>query len=338
MTRIGPKTTALVLGATGGIGGAVMEGLVGRGATVRALSRNAGAAADRNRLVDWRQGDAMEAKDVLDAAKGVDIIVHAVNPPRYRHWDRLVLPMLENTIAAARATGATILLPGTTYNFGPDAFPLIEDDAPQNPMTSKGRIRKAMEDRLRAAADEGVRSIVLRAGDFFGAGAGNSWFAQVLVSPGRPVNTITLPGDAGIGHQWAYLPDVAAAMLGLLDRRDSLNAFEAAQFGGTWDADGLVLARSISRVLGRSDIKLRGFPWWTLPFAAPFSETVREIRKMRYLWRQPVQMDNAKLISLIGEEPQTPLDQAVYATLRGLGCLQPDHMVRRAGEPRALLG
>jgi hypothetical protein len=34
--------------------------------------------------------------------------------------------MLDNTITAARAAGA--LLPGTVYNFGPDAFPDLPRD------------------------------------------------------------------------------------------------------------------------------------------------------------------------------------------------------------------
>jgi hypothetical protein len=54
-------------------------------------------------------------------------IVHAVNPPEYRNWAALVLPMIENTIAAAKTSGARILLPGTIYNFGPDAFPVFTE-------------------------------------------------------------------------------------------------------------------------------------------------------------------------------------------------------------------
>ena len=63
-----------------------------------------------------------------------------------------------------------------------------------------------MERRLAAA---GVPVLIVRAGDFFGPGAGNNWFAQGLVKPGRPLASVTLPGDPGIGHQWAYVPDVA---------------------------------------------------------------------------------------------------------------------------------
>jgi nucleoside-diphosphate-sugar epimerase len=44
------------------------------------------------------------------------------------------------------------------------------------------------------------------------------------------------------------------------------------------------------------------------------------MREMRYLWREPVRMDNARLITALGQEPHTPLDEAVEATLIGLGC------------------
>ena len=42
---------------------------------------------------------------------------------------------------------------------------------------------------------------------------------------------------------------------------------------------------------------------------------------MRYLWRTPVGMDNAKLVAFLGREPHTPLEEAVEAALEGMGCL-----------------
>ena len=333
MRKMGQNDRVLVLGATGGIGGAMVDVLLARGVSLRALHRQAA----RDGRIDWQQGDAMAAEDVLRAAQGASVIVHAVNPPGYRDWNRLVLPMLDNTIAAARATGATVLLPGNIYNFGPDVFPLIQDGAPQNPQTEKGRIRLVMEERLRQAAQTGVRSIVLRAGDFFGPGSGNSWFAQAIVKAGQPVRAITQPGRAGVGHQWAYLPDVAAAMLALLDRREDLAAFEAAQFGGHWDEDGTAITDAIRRIVGRPDLPVRRFPWWTLPLAAPFSQTLREIWAMRYLWQQPVRMDNARLVSLIGPEPHTPLDLAVRTSLTALGCLEDADAIMPNGSQIAAL-
>ena len=38
--------------------------------------------------------------------------------------------VIENTIAAAKDSGARILLPGTIYNYGLDAFPIVKEDSP----------------------------------------------------------------------------------------------------------------------------------------------------------------------------------------------------------------
>jgi hypothetical protein len=40
---------------------------------------------------------------------------------------------------------------------------------------------------------------------------------------------------------------------------------------------------------------------------------------MRYLWRHPVRLDNRRLVAFLGEEPHTPLREAVRTTLVGLG-------------------
>ncbi len=322
------QPTALVLGATGGIGGEVARRLQARGWQIRALHRSALEPAVRANGYDWIAGDAMNPAQVLAAARGAALIVHAVNPPGYRDWDKLVLPMLDNSIAAAQATGARILLPGTVYNYGPDAFPLLTEDAPQQPLTRKGGIRVEMEQRLRAAADRGVHSLIVRAGDFFGPQAANNWFAQGLVKPGKPATAVTYPGVAGIGHQWAYLPDVAETMVQLLERADALEPFAAFHMQGHWDADGRQMVAAIGRALGRPALKARAFPWWALTLGAPFVPLFREMREMRYLWQQPVRMSNAKLIKLLGREPHTPLDQAVRTTLAGLGCLAAQSVAR----------
>lgn len=311
--------TALVLGATGGIGGEVALHLAGRGWTVRALSR--ACEAGQRQGIAWERGDALNAADIRRAAAGASLIVHAVNPPGYRDWDRLVLPMLDNTIGAARLAGARVLLPGTVYNYGPDAFPLIGEEAPQNPLTRKGRIRVEMERRLRAAAEAGdVRALIVRAGDFFGPRAGNNWFGQVLAKAGARPRSLTYPGRQGVGHQWAYLPDVAATMAQLAERED-LGAFARFHMEGEWDADGGGMIGAVRRALSEPGLPVRRLPWLALRLASPVVPLFRELAEMRYLWQRPVRLDNRRLVGRLGAEPHTPLDVAVRATLAGLGCL-----------------
>ena len=320
MTQDTSSKIALVLGATGGIGGTLARRLMGAGWQIRALHRNADKVRQAEPGYEWVQGDAMSAEEVARAAAGATLIVHAVNPAGYRNWGELVLPMIDNTIVAGCVTGATILLPGTIYNFGPDAFPDLTEESPQNPQTAKGRIRAEMERRLRQATTRGARVLIVRAGDFFGPEAANNWFSQGMVQPGRPVKSVIYPGRKGMGHQWAYLPDVAETMVRLIERRHELPKFAVYHMEGIWDADGRALIEAIGRVAGRKPA-VWSFPWWSMPLLAPFVPLFKELQEMRYIWSTPIRMKNDRLVSVLGEEPRTPLDIAIRHTLESMGCL-----------------
>ena len=317
--------TALVIGATGGVGGEVARTLLARGWRVRALNRNPETAARSNpgmTGIEWVRGDAVDAASVVAAAQGAALIVHGANPPGYHNWAGLAVPMLDATIAAAEASGATILFPGTVYNFGPDAGSVIGEASPQHPRTRKGAIRVEMEQRLEAASRDGVQVIIVRAGDFFGPKtSANSWFSNALAQPGQPVRLMMYPGPRKIGHAWAYLPDLAETMVRLVERADNLARFEVFHFEGHWLEPGVEIAEAVRRVLGRPKLPILPFPWALAVVLSPFVEMFREVLEMRYLWREPLRLDNAKLVAVLGAEPHTPLDRAVHDSLEGLGCL-----------------
>lgn len=312
--------TALVLGATGGIGGETAAALARHGWHIRALSRK-GQPADDATGWAWRQGDALDKTSVVRAAEGVQAIVHAVNTPGYRDWDKLVLPMIDNTIEAARASGARVVLPGTIYNYGPDAFPLLKENSPQRATTHKGQIRIALEKRLEDAARDGVRSLVVRFGDFFGPKPGNSWFSQGMVKPGAPLRSVSYPGEKGVGHAWTYLPDAGETLARLLERDAELEPFARFHFRGHHDADGTQMVAALRRAVGNPRLPVRPLPWFVFKLGAPFNETMRELYAVRPLWRTPIELDNTRLGHFLGEEPHTPLDEAIMTTLVSLGCL-----------------
>ncbi|MEK1894434.1 MAG: hypothetical protein AAAB20_14350, partial [Rhizobium sp.] len=54
---------------------------------------------------------------------------------------------------------------------------------------------------------------------------------------------------------------------------------------------------------------------------APFVTFMRELKEMRYLWQEPLRMSNERLVCALGSEPNTPIDEAVRASLVSLGCL-----------------
>ena len=302
--------TALVIGATGGFGQAAASALVQGGWKVRALTRQDPVAlAARSPRIEWRRGDAMQREDVIRATADVDVVVHAANPPMYRNWPGTVVPMLDNAIAAATASGARLAYPGSLYNYAPDSGALIGEDHPEHPLTRKGRIRVAMEASLREASIRGLRVLVLRCGDFFGPHAPASWLHSVIASSPRRIVT---PERPGVTHAWCYLPDAAATLTRLLAHDASLPAF--ARFG----LRGHVLTgRGMAEAVRdhRGGGRIWAFPWAAAGVAAPFSPFMRELREMRYLWTRSLALDNRRLVAAIGGEPHTPLADAVRASL-----------------------
>jgi nucleoside-diphosphate-sugar epimerase len=310
--------TALIVGITGSLGREVTGALLRRGWQVRALHRDPAAAAASGTLpnsVQWVKGDAMRSSDVIEAAHGTALIVHAANPPKYRNWRGLALPMLENTIAAARIANARILLPATIYNFGADAPRVLKENSPQIPTTRKGQVRVEMELMLQKASLYGVRSIVVRAGDFFGPGAGNSWLTQGMIRARDRVRSVFYPGPPEVGHSWAYLPDLAETMARLIECGHPMRDYEVFHFRGHWLERGVQMAEEVCRVRGMSGRRITPFPWWAIKLASPFVNVCHEMLEMRYLWQVPLQMDNSKLRALIGSESHTPIEAALAATL-----------------------
>jgi nucleoside-diphosphate-sugar epimerase len=320
---------ALIIGATGAFGSHAAAALIKHGWSVRALARDPDAARVRAPAmpIDWVKGDAMDPPSVLAAAAGAQLIVHAVNPPGYRNWAGTVLPMIEATIAAAKANGARILVPGNVYNFAPDAGGAIAEDATQAPVTRKGAIRVEMERRLRAASEEGVRVLMLRAGDFFGAGGANSALDWLVLKRKGRAAAMFRPGPGKVRRAFAYLPDLAETAARLLDREADLGAFEVFHFAGHFiSLDELVAA--VRRASGRPGLPTLPFPWALMGLMSPWDETLRELMEMRYLWRSPIGLSNARLTSFLGDEPQTPL---ITALRESLGV---DEAQAAAAEPR----
>ena len=317
MTSHEDAPLALVIGATGGIGGAVADRLLAGGWRVRALHRDPETArrSSGREGLEWDRGDAMVEADVVAAAQGARLIVHGANPPGYRNWAGLAMPMLASTIAAAKASGARILFPGNVYNFGPDAWPVAAESAPQNPLTRKGRLRVEME---RSLAQSGAKVLIVRAGDFFGPAPGGNWLAQGLVKAGRPIAAVTYPGPLDRPHAWAWLPDLAESMVRLAGR-DDLAQVEVFHHRGH-AVTGAELVAALEAAAGRR-LAVRKLPWLALRAIAPFNETFREMLEMRYLWDEALVLDNARLVARLGVEPHTPIVQALRLALQGLDAL-----------------
>jgi nucleoside-diphosphate-sugar epimerase len=305
----------LVLGAAGRLGYKAAEAFRDDGWQVASLVRP-GAAKHAPRQTEVLEVDALDHTAVAAAAQGADVVLHALNPP-YTQWSRLASPLAYSAITAAERAGATLLLPGNLYNHGSPLPPLIDESTPMRPTSRKGRLRVMIEDHMAEAAERGLRTIVLRAGDFFGGGRG-SWLDLVIANEiGR--GRLTYPGPIDLVHEWAYLPDLAAALVRLAAIRERLQRFDAFGFPGH-AVTGRELTTAIAKASGRG-LQVKRMSWWLIHASQPFFPLGRELSEIAYFWNASHRIEGGKLRAAIGDIPHTPLDVAVARALHDLGAV-----------------
>ena len=322
------QTTVLILGVRGRLGLAAARAF--RDAGWRVLGQlRPGATLPTEPHIEWLATDLHDTQALANAARGASVVVHAVNPP-YPRWEQEALPALEHAIALASTLKAVLMLPGNVYNFGASMPAVLCEDTAQQAQTRKGKIRVAMEQRMRQAGAAGeLRSVVIRAGDFFGSGKG-SWF-DLAVTKNLRKGELSYPGAWDVPTAWAYLPDLAqtferVARCALVEP-GRFKPFETFHFkgykltGADWMAALEPLAREQRWLPSQATLKRGAMPWWlfkALGWAVPM---FRELAEMQYLWHTPHALANDKLVALIGAEPHTPLAQAARGALADLGLL-----------------
>lgn len=312
--------TVLILGARGRFGLCAARAFAQAGWRVLGQTRPQ-AQTPKHEAIEWIGIDLFDTQALAQAAAGATVVVHALNPAyTNKVWQTEVLPMTDAAIAISRTLGATLMVPGNVYNFGAAMPQVLREDTAQTARTVKGQIRIAMERRLQHS---GVRSIVIRAGDFFGGGKG-TWIDMAMVKDMRK-GRFTYPGAPDTATPWAYLPDLARTFVAVAQRRSELPDFEVLHFAGhcitgqRWLEVLTMIAQAQGWVQPGAALKMAQMPWPVIRLGALVVPTWAALLEMRYLWQTPHALANDKLTALIGAEPHTPLTAAALATLVDLG-------------------
>ncbi len=278
--------TVLVLGASGHSGGAFVEAFAAAGWHVRRFRRGEDPAA---------------------AAQGADLVVNAMNPPDYHDWTRQIPRITEIAMAAARASGARVLIPGNVYVFGTQPAPWSAA-TPHRPCSRKGQVRAEMEASWR---NSGLPVTILRAGDFVDGRKPGLLLGRVVLKNLQKGRIVAL-GRADVPRAHAYLPDLARAAVALAER-DDLPVFADISFPGhTFSI--IDLQAEIAQQTGQRPA-IRPFAWWAMRLAAPVWELARELDEMRYLYDHPHSLEGAAFSALVPDFVPTPFAEVVAGHL-----------------------
>ncbi len=299
----------VVMGASGGIGGALVRELARRGRRVRAVNRRGDAPGPSG--VERLAADVATPEGAKAAAAGAAVVYHCAQPP-YTDWPAAFPRLTEAIAEGAAAAGAKLVLADNLYGYGPHDGPLTED-LPAAATGPKGRVRAEMADRLLASHREGrLRVAIGRASNYYGPGGRNSVTGDRLFMAAVAGRTVRWVGRLDQPHTLSYLEDVAAgvATLGEQDRAD----------GQAWHlpaADPLTGRQFLELVVaasgGRSRIATSSAAM--VRVAGVFVPFIREVGEVLYEFQAPYVVDWSKFGQSFGPFTPTPHAEAVARTV-----------------------
>ena len=298
----------VVLGASGGLGNAVVRKLTELGRKVRAVNRS--GKIDVPAGVETLSADVTNPEDVLKVCEGASVIYHCVNVP-YFHWKKKLHGITDNIIQAAEKENALLVYGDNLYMYG-YVDGKISENLPHSASGEKGKIRAEVAKKFLDAHKSGrIKVVTGRGPDFYGPHANNALLGERTFIPALKGKTVNLIGDVTKKHTYIYIDDFARGLVMLAD--------DETTYGDEWIISSAEtkttkeLLDLISEKINKP-IKLRTAGKVMVSFFGLFSPLMRELKEMMYQWENDYVVDHSKFQEHFVFEP-TSHDEAIEKTI-----------------------
>jgi nucleoside-diphosphate-sugar epimerase len=300
---------AVVLGASGGTGRAIVDELVRQGRRVRAVSRR--GVTGLHASVEQVRADLYQPAEAVRATAGAAVVYHAAQPA-YDQWAGNFERLNTSVGDAAAAAGARLVFTDNLYLYGPGASPMRET-TPQRATDRKGALRIRLAADLLARHERGDLEVVIgRSSDYFGPHGVNSGLGERLFGSMLAGKAAAGAGSIDREHSFSYLPDMARAFVTLGDRDEAA--------GRAWHLP--VMDPMTVRAFMERSFAVAGLPVkvhvdgpMTLRVAGLFMPMAREVGVVLYQWTEPFTSDWSAFEATFGPFGRTPLDEALTTTI-----------------------
>jgi len=299
----------IVLGINGHIGNAVARAFLAAGYSVDGFGRS-----NKHPIpgVNFIKGDAADVEAMHAAIGDTDLVFNGLNLPYHQWTEGRMEAQTDKVIAALGTAGKTLLFPGNIYNYAATDR-VVTPDLAQHPQTPRGEIRVRVENLYRAAAARGdMQFLMLRAGDFYGPGTTGDWFDLAMMT-GAGKGKVSVMGVRGVGHAWAYLPDLGRAFVKVAEARTKLGSFENFHFAGHFVTPDQM--HDAIAAVAPQGTKFGSVARWMFPLIGLVDPIMRDIARMAYLWENPMELRDARLDAILGKTFATPFGKAVAETV-----------------------
>ena len=301
-----------ILGANGVIARELSGALAKSSQPVRQVSRNPHRINETDEVIT---ADLLDSKATANAVAGSEL-VYLVAGLKYNTsvWQEQWPRVMRNVIDACQRHGSRLVFFDNVYAYGRVDGQMTEE-TPFNPISKKGEVRAKIATLLLDEIHRGnLQAMIVRAADFYGPGAVNSFPNAVVFQRLKAKKSPQWIGNPTAIHTFTFTPDAgpALAVLGA--------APEA--FGQTWHLPttkepftGTDFVRLACELAGQPN-KLMVAPHWMMKLMGLFVPVLRENEEMMYQLNFDYRFDSTKIESAFGLKA-TLYRQGIGDTLNG---------------------
>lgn len=280
-----------ILGAGGAIGRDLAKELKQYTTKIRLVSRNPKAINPDDELY---AADLSNPATIDKAVEGSEIVYLTVGfDYDIKVWRKTWPAVIKATIDACEKHKAKLVFFDNVYMYDLAAIPHMTEDAPMNPPSKKGAVRKQLVEMIFDAIRAGrIQALIARGADFYGPKNTTSFLIETIYKPLKQGKNANVLAAANHKHAYTYTPDAAkaTAMLG--------NA--PAAYNQIWHVpthpDTLTQKEWVELFAKELGVKPRysvlpkfliGVLGWFVPF-------MRETHEMLYQWDRDYFLDSSK--------------------------------------------
>lgn len=304
------NSNILVLGY-GAVGKATVARLLAEGHKVTVAQRS--RPKDLPPEAQFLTCDVLDLVSLNEATKNASQIVVALGF-KYdgKVWRDVWPRAMANLIESCTQGGQRIVFIDNLYMYGPQTTPLRED-MPLSNYGAKPAIRADVTKLWMAAAAAGqIKIAALRAPDFYGPHVELSLWGPESLGAIAKGKAGRIPMPLNIPHDFAYVPDIARAVVTLLNAPDDA-------YGQAWHVPvaptrtAKELINIAEQHLGRK-VKVSSVSPLMLKLLGLFIPFIREFNEMSFNFDKPYQVDASKFSKRFWSDA-TPFEAGVGATV-----------------------
>lgn len=247
--------------------------------------------------------DLLDLESTIRAIEGAEIAyLTAGLTYTTKAWKRDWPVLIENVLSACAKTNCKLVFFDNVYAYDPAGYGDLHEDVPLNPPSEKGKVRKALRERLLTAhKTKEVEVAIAVAADFYGPNIENSMLSETILKNMLKGSGAQWLINADLPHSFTFTPDAGKHLALLGNRSDA--------FGQVWhlptQSNPWTAREWVARVADKLEVKpkLTVLPKWAYRLLTLFSSDMRELYDVHQQLNVPYVFNSSKFEAVFGVQP-----------------------------------